>query len=150
MNGPAAAVANLESIAAGAQGSREPGGTPAESPEYAAAASAARELARAGSRDLDPLRRRLAGATAREAVLVDFLEDDLREAQDAMAELGEWLAAVSATVRDPEVTRHDLMALAARSQGADGTEYLAGVLASVRRRIAHVAVSLARAEAGRG
>jgi hypothetical protein len=107
-----------------------------------------RELAlQQGSRDLEPLRRRLAGATAREAVLVDFLEDDLREAEAAIAELGEWLSAVSATVRDPGVTRHDLMALAARSQGADGTEYLGSVLASVRRRIAHVAVSLARAEA---
>lgn len=150
MNRPAAAAASIESIAAEAQRAREPGGAPREPREYGAAGATARELARPGSRDLDPLRRRLAGATAREAVLVDFLEDDLREAQDAMAELGEWLTAVTATVRDPEVTRHDLMALAARSQGADGTEYLAGVLASVRRRIAHVAVSLARAESGRG
>lgn len=149
MKRPAAAVAPVESIAAGAQGSPALGWAPPE-PRERAQGGAARELARPGPGELDPLRRRLAGATAREAVLVDFLEDDLREAQDAMAELGEWLAAVSATVRDPEVTRHDLMALAARSQGADGTEYLAGVLASVRRRIAHVAVSLARAEAGRG
>jgi hypothetical protein len=101
----------------------------------------------APSRDLDPLRRRLAGATAREAVLVDFLEDDLREAEAAVAELAEWLAAVGARVRDPEVTRHDLMALAARSQGSDGTEYLGGVLANVRRRIAQVAISLERAGA---
>lgn len=95
--------------------------------------------------DLDPLRRRLAGATAREAVLVDFLEDDLREAEAAVAELGAWLSAVSSSVRDPRVSRHELMALAARAQGADGAEYLGAVLGSVRRRIAQVAVSLARA-----
>lgn len=100
-----------------------------------------------GARDLDPLRRRLAGATAREAVLVDFLEDDLREAGAAVAELAEWLAAVGTSVRDPGVTRHDLMALAARSQGSDGAEYLGDVLANVRRRIAQVAISLGRAGA---
>jgi hypothetical protein len=94
---------------------------------------------------LDPLRRRLASATAREAVLVDFLEDDLREAEAAVAELAGWLSAVSSSVRDPGVSRHDLMVLAARSQGADGAEYLGSVLGSVRRRIAQVAVSLARA-----
>lgn len=97
------------------------------------------------SRGLDPLRRKLAGATAREAVLVDFLEDDLREAEDAVAELAGWLAAVGARVRDPEVSRHELMALAARSPGADGAEYLGDVLANVRRRIVQVAVSLGRA-----
>jgi hypothetical protein len=101
----------------------------------------------ASSRDLDPLRRRLAGATAREAVLVDFLEDDLREAEAAVAELADWLGAVGASVRDPDVTRHDLMALAARSQGSDGAEYLGDVLANVRRRIAQVAISLGRAGA---
>jgi hypothetical protein len=99
----------------------------------------------AATADLAPLRRRLAGATAREAVLVDFLEDDLREADAAVAEFAEWLSAVGASVRDPRVSRHELMALAARSQGADGAEYLSSVLASVRRRIAQVAVSLERA-----
>ena len=78
--------------------------------------------------------------------MVDFLEDDLREAEAAVGDLAAWLAAVASKVRDPAVSRHELIALAARAQSADDAEYLAGVLASVRRRIAQVAVSLGRAE----
>jgi hypothetical protein len=98
----------------------------------------------ASTRGLDPLRRRLAGATAREAVLVDFLEDDLREAEAAVADVAAWLRSVGERVRDPAVSRHDLMGVAARSQGADEVEYLGAVLANVRRRVAQVAVSLQR------
>ena len=91
--------------------------------------------------DLSGLRRRLAGATAREAVLVDFLEDDLREAEAALGEVAGWLDAVQDALHDARAGRERLSAVVARDPG-DAVEYLAGTLDSVRRRIGQVAAGL--------
>jgi hypothetical protein len=97
---------------------------------------------------LDALRRR-AGATAREAVLTDLLEDDLREAQDALADVAAWLQAASRSLADPRCGRMDLVALA-RAEGAqDRLAYLETTLGWVRRRAGQLAARWPRGPSGR-
>jgi hypothetical protein len=96
--------------------------------------------------DLVGLRRRLAGATAQEAVVVDFLEDDLREAEAALGEVAGWLDSVADALHDARAGGHRYATLAARDP-ADAVEYLGQTLASVRRRLGQVASGLGRAAA---
>ena len=94
---------------------------------------------------LDPveaLRRRLAGPTAREHVVLDFLADDLKEAREAMTVLTSYLARIDACIADPEITQQKLLGLALGGGPIDQIDYLAEVLASVRRRMAQVAARM--------
>jgi hypothetical protein len=93
--------------------------------------------------DLVGLRRRLAGATAQEAVVVDFLEDDLREAEAALAEIAGWVDAVADALHDARAGGQRYAALAARDP-ADAVDYLGATLTNVRRRLGQVASGLGR------
>jgi hypothetical protein len=114
----------------------------------AVALASAPAAARTAPGDLAALRRRLAGATAREAVIVDFLEDDLRETEAALGEVAGWLDAVLDALADPRAGRERYAAIVARDP-SEAVEYLGSTLASVRRRVAQVSAGLARADSAR-
>jgi hypothetical protein len=100
----------------------------------------------APAHDLAPLRRRLSGATARESVVVDFLEDDLREAEAAIADARAWLEEAVRAVCDARAGRADIVEIAARDPSGS-VEYLGEMMQSVRRRLAQVAYGIERAGA---
>jgi hypothetical protein len=100
------------------------------------------DLPRATPADLAALRRRLAGATAQEAVVLDFLEDDLHEAEAALGAVTDYLGAVEEALRDARAGRRDLLALAAGCGTGEKIEYLGAMVESVRRRLAQVAARL--------
>lgn len=91
---------------------------------------------------VDALRHRLAGSTAREHVVLDFLSDDLREAREAMGAVAAYVEAVEKTLSDGRTSQDRLMALALGGGPIDEIEYLSTVLASVRRRLAQVAARM--------
>lgn len=91
---------------------------------------------------VEALRQRLAGSTAREHVVLDFLSDDLREARDAMGAVAAYVEAVEKTLSDGRTSQDRLMALALGGGPIDELEYLSTVLASVRRRLAQVAARM--------
>lgn len=91
---------------------------------------------------VDALRRRLAGSTAREHVVLDFLEDDLREARAALSAVAAYVANVEAALADGEPTQQRLLSLALGGAPAERLDYLSGVLGSVRRRLAQVAARM--------
>ena len=104
--------------------------------ELAAGAPARRDDA------VEALRRRLAGSTAREHVVLDFLSDDLREARDAVGAVVAYVDAVEKTLSDGRTSQERLMALAMGGGPIDQLEYLSTVLLSVRRRLAQVAARM--------
>lgn len=91
---------------------------------------------------VEALRRRLAGSTAREHVLLDFLSDDLKEARDAVGAVTAYVEAVEKTLSDGRTSQDRLMALAMGGGPIDELEYLSSVLTSVRRRLAQVAARM--------
>lgn len=91
---------------------------------------------------VDALRRRLAGQTAREHVVLDFLADDLREARTALATVAAWIANVEAALADAEPSQQRLLSLALGGNPVDRIEELASSFASVRRRLAQVAARM--------
>jgi hypothetical protein len=91
---------------------------------------------------VDALRQRLAGQTAREHVVLDFLSDDLREAREAMGAVAAYVEAVEKTLSDGRTSQDRLMALAMGGGPIDELEYLSTVLLSVRRRLAQVAARM--------
>jgi len=100
------------------------------------------DLPRATAADLALLRRRLSGATAQESVVLDFLEDDLREAEAALGAVTDYLGGVEEALRDSRAGRRDLLALAVGGGTAEKIEYLGAMVASVRRRLVQVAARL--------
>jgi hypothetical protein len=102
------------------------------------------ELPRATRADLAALRRRLGLPTARDAVAVEFLEDDLREAELALGAVTDWLGAVEETLRDPRAGRREILTLSQGAGPVDRIEYLAAMAASIRRRLAQLAASPAQ------
>jgi endo-alpha-1,4-polygalactosaminidase (GH114 family) len=98
----------------------------------------------AGSREdaVAALRQRLAGTTAREHVVLDFLSDDLREARDALGSVETYVGAVEKALSDERSSQDRLMALAMGGGPIDQLEYLSTVLLSVRRRLAQVAARM--------
>jgi hypothetical protein len=109
-----------------------------------AAPERARETA-AGTVDagaVEALRSRLAGPTAREHVVLDFLEDDLREARAALAAVAAYVANVEAALGDAEPSQQQLLSLALGGRPGDQVEELGAAVASVRRRLAQVAVRM--------
>jgi endo-alpha-1,4-polygalactosaminidase (GH114 family) len=91
---------------------------------------------------VEALRRRLAGSTAREHVVLDFLSDDLREARDALGAVSAYVSAVERTLSDGRTSQDRLMALAMGGGPVEQLEYLSTVLLSVRRRLAQVAARM--------
>ena len=91
---------------------------------------------------VEALRQRLAGTTAKEHVVLDFLADDLREASDALAVLQAYLRGVEATLGGADVSQQRLLALSLGRGPVDQIDALAELLASVRRRLAQVAVRM--------
>ncbi len=91
---------------------------------------------------VDSLRRRLAGSTAREHVVLDFLEDDLREARGALAGVTDFLDQVDAALREEAPSPERLAALAGAIGPAERIDYLQTVLVSVRRRLSQVAARM--------
>ena len=92
--------------------------------------------------DLSGLRARLAGGSAREAVLLDFLEDDLCEARSALASVAGWLDDVERVLGDPTSGRQLLLRLVLGRGPHEGLERLGGVLGNLRRRLAQVSARL--------
>jgi hypothetical protein len=91
---------------------------------------------------VDALRRRLAGTTAREHVVLDFLEDDLREARAAMAGVAAFLADVEVALGDETPSPERLSALARAADPLERVDYLQTVLASLRRRLSQMAARM--------
>lgn len=91
---------------------------------------------------VEALRARLAGQSAREHVVLDFLEDDLREARAALAAVAAYLANVELALDGPVPSPDQLLALAQGRWPAERLDDLATMLASVRRRIAQVAARM--------
>jgi hypothetical protein len=91
---------------------------------------------------VENLRSRLAGSTAREHVVLDFLEDDLSEVRTALAAVAAYVANVEAALADGEPTQQRLLSLALGGKPADRIEELATAVASVRRRLAQVAARM--------
>lgn len=91
---------------------------------------------------VDALRSRLAGSTAREHVVLDFLSHDLREAREAMGAVAAYVEAVEKSLSDGRASQERLMALALGGGPIDQLESLSTVLVSVRRRLAQVAARM--------
>jgi hypothetical protein len=106
----------------------------------AAGVAPAADTVEAGA--VEALRSRLAGPTAREHVVLDFLADDLREARAALAAVAAYVANVEAALSDREPSQHQLLSLALGGKPGDRIEALSGAIASVRRRLAQVAARM--------
>jgi hypothetical protein len=91
---------------------------------------------------VEALRRRLSGKTAREHVVLDFLADDLKEAREALAVLQGYLGRIDDVLGAPDVSQEKLLALALGGGPIGQIDYLAEVLANVRRRVAQVAARM--------
>jgi hypothetical protein len=91
---------------------------------------------------VDALRRRLASGSAREHVVLDFLEDDLAEARAALAGVAAWLANVEIALGEGSPSKYQILAHALGGGPGDRVEELSSALASVRRRLAQVAARM--------
>ncbi len=107
-----------------------------------AVALAAPPTASADGGAVEALRRRLAGPTAREHVVLDFLADDLREVRGALAAVAAYVANVEAALTDVEPSQYRLLSLALGGKPGDRIEELSSAIASVRRRLAQVAARM--------
>lgn len=107
-----------------------------------ATAVAVPELAPEAAGAVEALRARLAGSTAREHVVLDFLADDLREVREALSAVVAYVANVEAALADGDPSKQRILALALGGKPADRIEELSRAVASVRRRLAQVAVRM--------
>lgn len=90
---------------------------------------------------VEALRRRL-GSTAREHVVLDFLEDDLREARAALAGVAAWVANVEGALSDGAPSQQRILSFALGGRPGERIEELSRAIASVRRRLAQVAARM--------
>jgi hypothetical protein len=102
----------------------------------------ARSQEPAGPGAVEALRARLSGPTAREHVVLDFLEDDLREVRAALAAVAAYVANVEAALADGDPSQQRILGLALGGRPGDRIEELSQAVASVRRRLAQVAVRM--------
>lgn len=98
-------------------------------------------IAPAGSA-VEALRQRLASSTAREHVVLDFLEDDLGEARAALAGVAAFLSGVEGALGEGAPSPERLLSLARATDPAEQVDYLQTVLASLRRRLSQVAARM--------
>lgn len=94
--------------------------------------------------DLTRLRSRVGEATERDAVVIDFLEDDLLEARAALRAVGSYLSEVEAVLGDGAGGRERILALALGGGPPERIEYLGGVVGGLRRRLAQLSSRLTR------
>jgi hypothetical protein len=88
--------------------------------------------------ELAGLRQRLAPKSDREAVVLDFLEDDLAEARGTLAVVSRYVAEVEAALGDAATDRERLLGLALGRGPLEQLEYVSGVLQNLRRRLVQV------------
>ena len=88
--------------------------------------------------ELAGLRRRLPPRSDRDAVVLDFLEDDLAEASGSLASVSRYLADVEAALGDAAADRDRLLGLALGRGPLEQLEYASGVLQNLRRRLVQV------------
>jgi hypothetical protein len=91
---------------------------------------------------VEALRSRLAGPTAREHVVLDFLADDLREVRLALAGIAAYVSNVESALSDRAPSPERLLGVAADGKPGDRIEALSRALASARRRLAQVATRM--------
>ncbi|HEX9307924.1 MAG TPA: hypothetical protein VF894_10565 [Anaeromyxobacter sp.] len=91
---------------------------------------------------VEALRRRLAGGSAREHVVLDFLEDDLREARASLAGVAAWLANVEHALGERVPSQQAILSVALGGRPGERVDELSRAIASVRRRLAQVAARM--------
>ena len=91
---------------------------------------------------LEELRRRLPPESDKDAVVLDFLEDDLREAGEALAAVASYVDEVERALGGTAARKEEVLALAAGRGPLEQVEYLAGVLQTLRRRLVQVSARL--------
>ena len=95
-----------------------------------------------GAGAVGALRARLAGPAAREHAVLDFLEDDLREVRTALAAVAAYVANVEAALSEGDPSQQRFLGLALGGKPGDRIEELSQAVASVRRRLAQIAVRM--------
>lgn len=80
---------------------------------------------------------------SQEAVVLDFIEDDLLECRRALGAIDDHLGRIGAALNDPRSGRHQLLVLARYFRPAQEIEYLEATLGRLRRRLAQVSERLA-------
>jgi hypothetical protein len=95
-----------------------------------------------GASAVDALRARLADRSAREHVVLDFLEDDLDEARTALAAVNAYVSNVEDALRDGEPTQGRFLSLAIGGAPIEHLDSLQQTLGSLRRRLAQVAARM--------
>ncbi len=103
-----------------------------------ALATTSTELSPQPAPDLAGLRSRVGEATERDAVVIDFLEDDLHEARAALGAVGRYLGEVETALGDGRGGREQVLALALGRGPLERIEYLGGVVSNLRRRLAQL------------
>ncbi len=109
-----------------------------------ATALSLREAEPSAPADLAGLRRRWPPRSDRDAVVLDFLEDDLAEARDSLAAVSRYVADVEAALGDAATDRDRLLGLALGRGPLERLEYASGVLQNLRRRLVQVSSRMER------
>jgi hypothetical protein len=91
---------------------------------------------------VEALRQRLGSGTAREHVVLDFLEDDLREARSALAGVAAWISNVERALADTAPSQQHILSAARGGAPGERIDALSQAVASVRRRLAQVAARM--------
>ena len=91
---------------------------------------------------VEALRRRLASGTAREHVVLDFLEEDLRDARVALAGVAAWLANVEGALAEGAPDQQRILSVALGGGPAERIDELATAVADLRRRLVQVAARM--------
>ena len=107
-------------------------------------AVALREAAPVAPAHLAGLRQRLPPESDRDAVVLDFLEDDLAEIRGSLGEVSRYLADVEAALGDAGTDRDRLLPLALGRGPLEQLEYLSGVIQNLRRRLVQVSTRMGR------
>lgn len=92
---------------------------------------------------IEHLRGRFFRRRGQDQVLVDFLEDELREGQQAVDAVAAYFDEVLATLRDRETTAAGLIDLADDSAVLDRLEDLEAAVGNLRKRLLKVAARVA-------
>ncbi len=108
-------------------------------------AVALREMATpAPAPDLAGLRQRLPPESDRDAVVLDFLEDDLGEIRGSLGEVSQYLSDVESALEDAGTDRERLLGLALGRGPLEQLEYLSGLIQNLRRRLVQVSTRMGR------
>jgi hypothetical protein len=91
---------------------------------------------------VDALRQRLAAKSAREHVILDFLDEELRDARVALSGVAAWLANVESALSGEAPTQQQMLGLALGGVPLERVDELANAVVSVRRRLAQVAARM--------